>query len=116
LTEEFAEDVPTTDELSTLKSIGITLEGGKFVIEQSTDVFYQCCLAFRLQYSIPTTTNSLESINGHINDLTPRNAHFWAELGRILFMFQNRFKSFFGAVRERFDGEILKMKKNMKAK
>jgi hypothetical protein len=37
----------------------------------------------RVQWRMPSTTNSLESIHGHLNEATPRRNDFWASLKRL---------------------------------
>jgi hypothetical protein len=52
---------------------------------------------------IPTTTNSLEAINGHRNHDTPRNNTFWASLARTARMIGRGIECFSMAVRRNFN-------------
>jgi hypothetical protein len=42
----------------------------------------------RVEERIPPTTNSLESLHGHLNEQTPRNNAFWASMCRLASMIQ----------------------------
>jgi hypothetical protein len=56
-----------------------------------------------VQWRMPSTTNSLESIHGHLNEATPRRNDFWASLKRLADHIDNGIKRWPEAVRHNFN-------------
>jgi hypothetical protein len=57
----------------------------------------------RVAFRMPPTTNSLESILGHLNEATPRRNEFWSSMRGIVEHIDEGMKRFFNAVRHNFN-------------
>jgi hypothetical protein len=73
-----------------LEKIGLYINNENKIIE-NCDLFRQCCFAFRIQFSIPKTTNNLESLHSHINELKGRHNNFWCLVCALIHLFQHRY-------------------------
>jgi hypothetical protein len=57
----------------------------------------------RAEWRLPSTTNSLESIHGHLNERTPRRNDFWTSLKRLADHIDEGMKRWPDAVRHNFN-------------
>ena len=65
-----------------LGKIGMQFSDGKInVIDEKR--WNQVSLLSRIDLKMPSTTNSLESVHGHLNKKTPRNNSFWSSVNRL---------------------------------
>lgn len=59
-----------------------------FINEEITivnrEMWKQVSMIKKRSYRMPRTTNSIESIHGHLNEATPHNNCFWPSLHRII--------------------------------
>jgi hypothetical protein len=75
-----------------LKSIGLTVIDKSRVIEPNSELFYQCCAAYRLELGIPLCTNSIESVHGHLNESIPHHNFYFHGCATLIERIRNRFK------------------------
>jgi hypothetical protein len=73
-----------------LEKIGLSINDENKIIENGI-LFRQCCFAFRIHLGIPKTTNSLESLHSHINELKSRHNNFWYLVYALIQLFQERY-------------------------
>ena len=73
-----------------LAKIGMSFEEDCFNLIDSTR-WEQVSMLARINYRMPSTTNSLEASHGHLNKKTPRHNGFWESINRIIesFMMKN---------------------------
>ena len=68
-----------------LEKIGLGYDYLNNIIEiQDMKKWEKRSMMFRIKYSMPSTTNSLESAHGHLNKKTPRRNNFWSSLYRVI--------------------------------
>jgi hypothetical protein len=89
--------------------LGIIFRPGKqtpsiWIINQER--WEQVSNIYKLQDCLPTTTNCLESINGHHNENTPRRNEFWASVFRLSMMVDHGIAAFSASVRHIFNSAI----------
>lgn len=65
-----------------LSKVGLVFNDGLISI-QDDDLWEKVSVLKRIQYKIPTTTNSLESFHGQLNSQTPRRNNFWTAMNRL---------------------------------
>jgi hypothetical protein len=75
-----------------LQSIGLTVINRVIEIDTNSDLFFQCCAAFRLESGIPLCTNSIESVHGHLNENIPRHNCYFHGCATLIQRIKNRFK------------------------
>jgi hypothetical protein len=56
----------------------------------------------RIDERIPPTTNSIESINGHLNEVTPRRNTFWGSMCRLASMIEKSIERYSDSVRHNY--------------
>jgi hypothetical protein len=98
-----------------LEKIGLQINKDTKLIENGV-LFRQCCFAFRIQFGIPKTTNNLESLHSHINDLKGRHNNFWCLVCSLIDLFQERYSNFLEGVRHNYHvalSTILKSKNKL---
>lgn len=54
------------------------------LIQDQIMLFQQVSMLFRIKFLMPSPTNSLESIYGHLNHRTPRRNYFYSPILRII--------------------------------
>jgi hypothetical protein len=59
----------------------------------------QVSMLARLDTNMPSTSNTIECLNGHMNESTPRNNTFWGSLHRISDIFDSKIRNFVQCVR-----------------
>lgn len=67
----------------TLRKIGMSFINEEITIV-NREMWKQVSMIKKRSYRMPITTNSIESIHGHLNEATPRNNCFWPSLHRII--------------------------------
>lgn len=68
----------------------------------------------RKKYKMLTTTNSLESVHGHLNEATPRNNLFFPSIFRLIMSINSQTKQFTSKVHHNFRKVINDIKKKSK--
>ena len=68
----------------------------------------------RIKYKMPTTTNSIESVHGHLNEATPRNNLFFSSIFRIIMSINTQIKQFNEKVHHNYRKIINDIKKKKK--
>ena len=69
--------------LKTLDKIGLTFYDDAIHIS-NTERWNSVSQIQRVHFKMPSTTNALESIHGHINSMIPRRNEFWNSLYRLI--------------------------------
>jgi hypothetical protein len=92
LTQNLESELADSSIVGKLQSIGLNVLDGVIVIEPNSELFSQCCAAFRLESGIPLCTNSIESVHGHLNENIPRHNSFFHGCATLLQRIKNRFK------------------------
>ena len=67
----------------TLSAIGIPFENNELIINNA-DLWSQVSMIERRKFQMPSTTNSIESQHGHLNEATPRNNMFIFSIYRLI--------------------------------
>jgi hypothetical protein len=88
-----------------LHQVGLALANGNLSIT-SAERWQQVSMLERVPSRMPPTTNSLESIHGHLNTQTPRRNAFWRSLQRIVVMMIFKSGDFACLVRYNFADEV----------
>jgi hypothetical protein len=71
--------------------LGMTPDGLEVADQQR---WSQVSMLERVGTTMPSTTNTIECLNGHMNEATPRNNTFWGSLHRIAWIFTRKIDSF----------------------
>lgn len=77
----------------TLNKIGISFINDEITITD-IDTWDSVSMINRSKYKMPSTTNSIESIHGHLNEATPRNNLFFTSIYRLIMTINNQIKQF----------------------
>ena len=59
------------------------MDSGKIIILDQ-DRWVKCSMKERYTFKIPSSTNYLESVYGHMNSFIPRKKYFWAFFKRLI--------------------------------
>ena len=78
---------------TTLNYVGITFENDEISVK-NTERWEEVSLKERVKYKMPPTTNSIESVHGHLNEATPRNNLFSSSIFRIIMSINTQIKQF----------------------
>jgi hypothetical protein len=81
-----------------LLKVGLAMGPDSIVIADDTR-WSQVSMLKRIGTNMPSTTNTIESLNGHMNDTTPRNNTLWGALIRIEWIFTHKIDNFDYCVR-----------------
>jgi hypothetical protein len=86
----------------------VYIEGEELPLIEITDQarWEQISSITKVDEGLPTTTNSIEAINGHCNELTPRNNPFWSSMTRIVKMINRGIEYHPSSVRHNFNAAI----------
>jgi hypothetical protein len=90
-----------------LRKIGLNLKQGKIKIENK-ERWEEVSMLERVKTGMPTTTNSLESLHGHLNAKTPRRNGFWQSLFRIESAMCTKSTRLWTSVQHNFANEVRK--------
>jgi len=108
--KEFA-NIKEKDELRhMLQKIGLSYENNILYISNPLR-WSQVSMVERVKLKMPPTTNSLESLHGHLNEATPRRNNFWGALSRIIRMINQKITAFPDALQHTFYNSIKISKK-----
>lgn len=72
-----------------LSKVGLIFDDG-FIKIKDDNLWEKISIFKRVQYKMPTTTNSLEAFHGQLNLRTPRRNCFWSSIHRIASHFENK--------------------------
>lgn len=86
----------------TLEKIGLVYKD-KDIKELQTSKWMRSSMLYRPMFSMPSTTNSLESLHGHINKRTPRNNNFYASIARLACSITFSIKNINHKIKHNFD-------------
>lgn len=67
---------------ATLGKVGLQFTDSKIQIVDAKR-WDEVSMLSRIDFRMPSTTNSLESLHGHLNKKTPRNNNFWSSIHRL---------------------------------
>ena len=103
--ENFSE-IQTDAELkelnAVLNKIGMQFKDSKIqIIDQKR--WNEVSILSRIDFRMPSTTNSLESVHGHFNKKTPRNNNFWSSINRLGESFMLRLNSLNHRIQHNYD-------------
>jgi hypothetical protein len=90
---------------------GLTFDRNTISVGQSAEEqtrWLQVSMLKRVAFRMPPTTGCLESMNGHLNEETPRNNTFWASAATVQRMVIRSMKSFGARVRHNYNASIRK--------
>ena len=73
-----------------LSQIGLIFNGDQITIEND-DKWKKVSLLRRIPYHMPSTTNTLEAMHGHLNKRSPRRNTFFSALYRIISELNNKY-------------------------
>ena len=76
----------------------------------------QISILRRMDFSMPSTTNSLESCHGHLNDNTPRRNTFFTAIYRIVYSLNKQNKEYQRKISHNYNYQIKRTKDEMKLK
>ena len=74
----------------------------------------QISMLRRMDFSMPSTTNSLESCHEHLNDITPRRNTFFTPLYRIVYPLNKQNKEYQRKITHNYNYQIKRKKDEMK--
>jgi hypothetical protein len=78
-----------------LKKVGLLFDGTSVQYpEPGRTRWRQVSMLERTDTRMPTTSNTIECLNGHLNGKTPRHNQFWGSLHRLRLMITQRIKHF----------------------
>lgn len=98
---------------TTLNYVGLTFENDEISVK-NTERWEEVSLMERIKYKMPTTTNSIESVHGHLNEATPRNNLFFSSIFRIIMSINTQIKQFNEKVHHNYRKIINDIKKKKK--
>lgn len=94
----------------TLNYVGLTFSSNEISV-MSPDRWEEVSIINRKKFRMPTTTNSLESVHGHLNEATPRNNLFFPSIFRLIMAINSQTKQFVSKVHHNFRKIINDVKK-----
>jgi hypothetical protein len=98
-----------------LKKVGLAMQGGKLSYAgNSPDRWNQVAMIGRIGTGMPSTSNTIESLNGHLNEVTPRKNAFWGSLHRLAEMFTKKIGTFQSCWRHNFRYEVQKARRRFR--
>jgi hypothetical protein len=86
----------------------------QIVIDRHSPLFYACCAAYRIERGIPISTNSIESVHGHLNEGLPRHLTPIYCLNVAHKLINNRYETLQDAINRSFKKVIDKIDKSFK--
>jgi hypothetical protein len=86
-----------------------------FIIIADDQRWAQVSVIYKIREGIPTTTNALESINGHRNEQTPRRNSFWGSINRLSRAIAHGIDSYTSSVARNFNTNIRRALNNARA-
>jgi hypothetical protein len=106
-----SEEMHNQNFINKIKSIGLEIENNKIVVDQTTTLFQKCSAISRISKGIPLTTNSIESVHGHLNYQRARHSTFWHEVQNVINLIFSRFQNFEEALKTNYNNRIRKLAK-----
>jgi hypothetical protein len=88
-----------------LRKVGLAMRNGVIIVENE-ERWHEVSMLERVETAMPTTTNSLESSHGHLNEKTPRRNTFWKSLARIICTMLTKSTNFWSCVHHNFADEV----------
>jgi hypothetical protein len=87
---------PEKDQLlRCLKKVGLVMHDGQICCEDEEAIRWrQVSMLARVDTNMPSTSNTIECMNGHLNENTPRNNAFWPSQGRLVAIFTHKIENF----------------------
>ena len=82
----------------------------------NSEKWKQVSMLKRMDFSMPSTYNSLESCHGHLNDSTPRRNTFFIALYRIVNSINKQNKEYQRKITHNYNYQIKRTKDEMKSK
>jgi tetratricopeptide (TPR) repeat protein len=113
MSEEYPPNLESFDKLNTtLKKIGLNFnkEGQ---IEKLEDEFQKCCFCYRILKGIPKSTNHIESVHSHLNEIKVRHRNVWGSLYMILNLFRNRYSNIISAIQLNYKNSIEQIERSL---
>jgi hypothetical protein len=105
----FSEELLQESFLKTISSIGLSVVDNFVTPDPGSPLFYQSCLAYRVERGIPSTSNSLESLHSHLNDLKLRNTTYWMSISRMMILLQHRFLLFESCIQHNYNLQVYRL-------
>jgi hypothetical protein len=79
--------------INKIKTISLNNDNNKIMIDQTNDLFRKCSAISRISKGIPLTTNSIESVHGHLNYHRVRHSTFCHEIQNVINLIITRFQN-----------------------
>jgi hypothetical protein len=86
-----------------------------FFTDNNANRWNQVAMMGRIGTRMPSTSNTIECLNGHLNELTPRKNCFWGSLHRLAEMFTRKIESFEYCWRHNLRYEIHKARRRYRS-
>lgn len=96
---------------NTLQKIGIQFINDELTITEP-DLWNSVSMIMRSQHRMPSTTNSIESQHGHLNEATPRNNMFYNSIFRLIMFINTSIRQF----NEKFQHNVQRLFRDIKKK